>query len=119
MFLNEPSPIKLADLPEELRQVAINAGYEPSFSEKVFHVIEGCLFFEDPGHGYLLTLPNELEAKYPRFFAEQDVGSTDDAEVNGVTLFPLGEEPSEYEIMCVKHLYPDVEPGDWSDISWA
>lgn len=119
MFLNEPKAIGLAQLPSELKQVAAQAGYETNFTEKIFHVIEGTLFFEDPGHGYILTMSNELEEKYPRLFANQDEGSTDDAEVNGVTLFPLGDEPIEYEIMCVKHLYPDVDPGDWSDISWA
>ena len=117
MFLNEPRPVKLADLPAELQQVALNAGYQPGYSEKVFHAIEGCLFYESDELGYGLTMANAMEHKYPRLFADQDVGCTDDALVTGSTLVAVGEAPNDAELLCLKYLYPDIAPGDWLDIS--
>lgn len=117
MFLNEPRPIKLSDLPAELQQVALNVGYEPNFSEKIFHAIEGYLFFESDEQGYGLTMANAMEEKYPRLFADQDVGCTDDVMVTGSTLIAVGEVPNDAELLCLKYLYPDVDPGDWLDVS--
>ena len=119
MFLNEPSAVTFKDLPEQHQQTALDHSFESGSSDKIFHVIDGGLYFENDEHGYGLTLPNELESKYPRFFAEQDVGCTDDAFVTGTTLTPLGFEPADYDTIVVSYLYPDVEPGDWSDLTWA
>ena len=119
MFLNEPKPIKLQQLPEELQKLAIESGYEPDFDEAVFHNIDGFLFFVDDEHGYGHELSIDMEAKYPRFFADQDEGCTDDVMVTGCTLEAIGDPPSDFDSVVLHYLYPDVDPGDWQSICWA
>jgi len=119
MFLNEPKPIKLQKLPEDLQKLALESGYEADFTEAIFHNINGSLFFVDDEHGYCLTMSIAMEEKYPRLFAEQDEGSTEDVLITGCTLEPLGDEPSDFDSVVLSYLYPDVEPGDWADVIWA
>ena len=119
MFLDEPKGTQLKKLPPELQQAAVDFGYEADFDEPIFHVIEDTLYYESDEYGYHLELPNDLEQEHPRFFASQDEGCTDDAIVTGSTLFPIGSEPADYELLCLKYLYPDVSVDDWSEINWA
>ena len=119
MFLNEPRAVAFKDLPEEKQEVALNSGFESGNTDKLFHIIDSSLYFEDDEHGYSLTLPIDLEEKYPRFFADQDVGCTDDVMVTGTRIVPLEDEPSDYDTVVASYLYPDVDPGDWSDMTWA
>ena len=118
MFLNEPKPLDLKSLPTTLQKTAINHGFDGTCMDKVFHVIDDHLFIESDEHGYGLTLSIDLEEKYPRFFADQDVGCNDDAFITGSSLIPVPFNPENYDNLVVTYLYPDVELCDWSDLTW-
>ena len=118
MFLNEPKPVGLKTLSSALQEIAINHGFDDKCTDKVFHAIDNHLFIESDEHGYGLTLSIDLEEKYPRFFADQDVGCTDDAFITGSSLMPVGFDPDNYDKLVATYLYPDVELCDWSDLTW-